>query len=111
MKTLQEVPFAITISDKDGIILDMNDKSASTFEKYGGKALIGESLFECHPPKAAEKLKVLLQTHAINAYTIEKNGVKKLIYQAPRFENGAFVGYVELSLVLPDEMPNFIRKE
>lgn len=111
MKNLQEVPFAITICDQDGIILEMNEKSAATFDKYGGKALIGQSLFECHPAKAAEKLKELLQTHDINAYTIEKNGVKKLIYQAPRFEKGEFVGYVELSLILPDEMPHFVRKE
>ena len=31
-----------------------------------------------------------------NVYTIEKGGRKKLIFQAPWFEGGAFAGLVEL---------------
>ena len=44
-----------------------------------------------------------------NVYTIEKNGIKKLIYQSPWFENGEMKGLVELSLEIPFEMPHFIR--
>lgn len=106
----QELPFAITVSDKEGNILLMNDRSIKTFEKYGGAQLIGKSLFDCHPKPAADKLRSMLQNNNINAYTIEKEGQKKLIYQSPWFENGEFAGYVELSLVLPSEMPHFVRK-
>ncbi len=28
-----------------------------------------------------------------NAYTIEKNGIKKLIHQTPWFENGEYTGF------------------
>ena len=28
----------------------------------------------------------------------------------PVFENGEFKGYIELSLVLPEVMPHFVRK-
>ena len=45
----------------------------------------------------------------LNAYTIEKNGIKKLIYQTPWFMDGKFSGLVEISLPLPEELPHFIR--
>ena len=45
----------------------------------------------------------------MNAYTIEKGGVKKLIYQAPWFEDGEYRGLVEVTLVLPDVLPHFVR--
>ena len=51
-----------------------------------------------------------MEEHATNAYTIEKNGVKKLIYQTPWYENGEFMGLVEFSLEIPFEMPHYIRK-
>jgi hypothetical protein len=44
-----------------------------------------------------------------NIYTIEKNGVRKLIYQSPWFSNGSYAGFVELALEIPWEMPHFIR--
>ena len=106
MNYFEQVPFAITVSDKDGNILDMNQRSKETFAKYGD--IIGKSLFDCHPPKACEVLEALYKNHNVNAYTIEKNGQKKLIYQAPWYQDNEFVGYIELSLILPQEMPHFV---
>jgi len=106
----EELPGAITVCDKDAKILYLNSKAAKTFEKDGGKNLIGKSLYDCHPPIANEKIKELLATQNKNSYTIEKNGVKKLIYQTPWFENEEFMGFVELSLEIPFEMAHFIRK-
>ena len=40
---------------------------------------------------------------------IEKNGVKKLIYQAPWYEEGVYRGIVELSLPIPFDLPHFVR--
>jgi transcriptional regulator with PAS, ATPase and Fis domain len=106
----REFPAAITVADLDGTIVAMNQAAGGAFQKSGGTDLIGQSLFACHPEPANEKIRELLQTRKTNAYTIEKNGVKKLIYQAPWFENGEFAGLVELSLVIPAEMPHFVRK-
>jgi len=106
---IKEVDFAITICDKDGIILEMNDKSCKTFAKNGGSKLIGESIFSCHPPVAQEKIKKILDTHNPNVYTIEKEGQKKLIYQTPWYDHGELRGLVELSLVIPTEMPHYRR--
>ncbi len=105
----KELPFAITVSDVDAIILYMNDRSVSTFHKYGGADIIGTSLFEYHHGSSAVKLRELLDTQTKNAYTIEKNGIKKLIYQSPWFKDGEFAGLIELSLEIPMEMAHFVR--
>jgi hypothetical protein len=55
-------------------------------------------------------LKDLLDNEKLNAYTIEKNGIKKLIYQVPWYENGEFGGLIELSMPIPFEMPHFVRE-
>lgn len=110
MNFIKELPFAITVCDKKGKIIEMNDRSVLTFHKYGGKELIGKSLMDCHPEKARNILHEMFKNQNTNAYTIEKEGVKKLIYQCPWYNKGKFSGYVELSLVLPAEMPHFVRK-
>lgn len=43
-------------------------------------------------------------------YTIEKQGQKTLIYQAPWHQDGRYRGFIELSLELPAEMPHFVRQ-
>ncbi len=107
---VKEFPGAVTVSDLDGIILDMNDRAAKGYEKDGGRALIGKNMLDCHPEPARTKTAQLLQARQKNVYTIEKNGVKKLIYQSPWYENGECRGLVELSLEIPFELPHFIRK-
>ena len=87
----------------------MNDKAARTFEKDGGYALIGKNLLDCHPEPARSKVERLLEACEKNVYTIEKNGVRKLIYQSPWYIEGRYAGFVELSLEIPWEMPHFIR--
>ena len=106
---VQEFPGAVTVCDRDGVILAMNDKSVRTFESDGGAALIGSSLFGCHPEPALAKLKTLLAAGRPNIYTIEKKGIKKLIYQSPWYEKGVYAGFVELSLEIPFEMQHFVR--
>ncbi len=105
----RELPFAVTACDKDGKIIYMNEKSEATFQKYGGESLIGKSLFDCHNPLSSEKIHELLKTGQTNAYTIEKKGMKKIIYQAPWFKRGVVAGLVEISLIIPDEMQHFKR--
>lgn len=104
------VNFAITVCDADGIVTEMNEKSAATFAKGGGKSLIGKNLFDCHPEPSKSKLKKMLAEPFSNAYTIEKNGIKKLIYQTPWLKDGKPAGLVELSFEIPFEMPHFVRK-
>ncbi len=99
---------AITVCDKDGNILDMNQCSADV--NSHGQKIIGHNLFDCHPPRAAAILKDLLENEKLNAYTIEKNGKKKLIYQVPWYDGEAFGGLIEFSLPIPFEMPHYVRQ-
>lgn len=107
---IREFPGAITVCDLDGIILEMNDKAIQTFADQGGIKLIGTNLLDCHTEPARSKVKRLLETQQKNVYTVEKNGVKKLIYQTPWYRDGTFCGLVELSLEIPFEMPHFVRE-
>jgi hypothetical protein len=104
-----EFPGAITVCDPDGIILEMNDRAVRTFDAQGGRSLIGRNLFGCHPEPARAKLKALMTSRTSNAYTIEKNGIRKLIYQTPWFRDGVYQGFVELAIEIPKEMPHFVR--
>jgi len=106
---IKEFPGAITVCDRDGIILDMNDRAAQAFADDGGRALIGRNVLDCHPEPARAKLRGLLESGTPNVYTIEKKGAHKLIYQAPWYENGEYRGFVELSLEIPAAMPHFVR--
>ena len=106
---LQGFPGAITICDTRGIILFMNDKSIESFKSDGGKDLLGKNLLDCHPQPWRGKLEQLIEAQQTNVYTIEKKGVKKLIYQAPWFEEGQYRGFLELSLEIPFELPHFNR--
>ena len=103
----EELPVAITISDKDGNIIDMNRMSADV--NSHGQKIIGRNLYDCHPPRAAEILRTLYAEQKKNVYTIEKNGIKKLIYQVPWYNNGEFGGLMEISLPIPFDMPHYVR--
>ena len=106
---IKQFPAAITVCDCNGVILEMNDKSAKTHESDGGYALVGKNLLDCHGEPARSKIEKLLEACEKNIYTIEKDGVKKLIYQSPWFEDGHYAGFVELSLEIPFEMEHFVR--
>ena len=106
----QEFPVSITVCDKEGIILFMNNRAIESFSDEGGAALIGTNLLDCHPPRAALIVKGLLATGRSNTYTIEKEGKKKLIFQSPWYEGGSFSGLVEIAIPLPEVVPHFVRE-
>ena len=108
-KWIQEFLAAITVCDTHGVILEMNDKAAKTFEDEGGASLVGSNLMDCHNPHSQAMIQDMLIKGTSNIYTIEKKGKHKLIYQAPWFENGECMGLVEMSFVIPPDMPHFIR--
>lgn len=105
---LKELPFAVTICDNEAKIIYMNDLSIKTFQKTE-ESLTGKSLFDCHGNQSADKIRFLLETAQSNTYTIEKNGVKKIIHQCAWYKEGKMAGLAEISIVIPTEIPNFIR--
>ena len=61
MDYFKEVNLAVTICDKEGKILEMNDKSRKTFLKPGQEDLIGKNVLDCHPEPAHSLLADMLQ--------------------------------------------------
>ena len=103
------IDVAVTVCDCAGIIVYMNDQAAQIFSADGGKTLLGKNLLECHPESARQKIRHIMETGSSNSYTIEKNGVKKLIHQVAWHENNELAGLVEFSLVIPFALPHFVR--
>ena len=85
---------AVTVCDTEGVILYMNEKARATYIRHGN--LIGSNLFGCHEGGS-------------NAYTIEKQGVRKMIYQTAWRTGDKVGGLVEISMEIPAEMPHYIR--
>ena len=107
---IKEFAGAITVCGPDGIILEMNDRAAKSYQKDGGRALIGKNVLDCHSVSSRSIIiKRLMEERQPNVYTIEKQGVKKLIYQSPWYQDGKYAGFLEMSLEIPFEMPHFVR--
>ena len=104
----EDMNCAVTVCDKQGIVVYMNKKSRETFNT-NGRDMMGQCMIPCHNPQSQAKIANMLATGESNSYTILKNGQKKLIYQTPWRVNGEVMGLVELSMVIPEDMPHFIR--
>lgn len=100
---------AIIVCDTEGIILEMNDAATEAFREDGGERLLGASVFDCHPEQARTRLEQMMAAQQANMYTIEKQGEKKLIYQAPWYRDGQYAGFMELMMDIPVDMPHFVR--
>lgn len=100
---------AITVCDGSGVVVEVNERSRRTFARDGTTNPLGMNILDCHPEPARTKVAEMLKTAGTNIYTIEKQGQRKLIYQAPWYKDGHFAGLVELSLPIPSEMPHFNR--
>lgn len=103
----EELSCAVTVCDKEGVIQWQNLKAVKTFESYGN--VVGKSLKDCHTDKTWAMICQMIEKGTSNSYTIEKNGIKKLIHQTPWYKDGAVAGLVEFSIELPSEMSHFKR--
>ena len=106
---IKDFNVSITVCDREGIITEMNEKACKTFAAYGGKDLIGKSMYDKHPEHCNVVIREMMETGRTNAYTIEKNGVRKLIYQEPWLVDGKIAGLVEMSLEIPMDLPHHAR--
>ena len=103
----KEMNCAVTVCDAEGIIIYQNDKAVETYKKHGN--LIGKKLYECHSERSKEIIRHLLATGGSNAYTIEKQGVHKVIYQTAWKKDSKVAGIVEISMITPADMPHYVR--
>lgn len=100
---------AVTVCDRNCKIIFMNRRSRDTFAE-GTDRLIGSNLLECHSPRSREIIHRLLSEGGTNVYTISKGNLRKLIYQSAWIgEDGSISGLIELSMVIPESMPHYVR--
>ena len=90
---------AVTVCDTECVIVYQNEKSVAVNGDMRGKCMLG-----CHNDRSRG-----------NSYTISKKGQRKLIHQTPWYKDAAdgsgrtVAGIVELSVVIPEEMPHYDR--
>lgn len=97
---------AITVCDTEGIVLYQNERSVAVNGDVRGRSLI-----PCHSERSRAIIDRLLAEGGRNVYTIEKRGVRKLIYQSVwRRDDGSTGGLAEFSLEIPEEMPHYVRE-
>lgn len=104
----EEMNCAVTVSDTEGNLIYMNKKSLETFCKPG-ETMVGKNMMGCHNERSQSIIRKMLTEGCSNSYTITKKGVKKLIYQTPWIVDGEIRGLVELSMIIPEEMPHYDR--
>ena len=103
----REMDCAITVCDGNANIIYMNDASRRINSPEAD--IIGHNLRQYHPPRAIEIIDRLLREGGYNAYTISKRGQRKMIYQAAWRQGGQIAGLVEISMVIPEELPHYVR--
>ncbi|WP_418983308.1 PAS sensor protein [Alistipes sp.] len=99
-----ELDCAVTVCDTEGVVLYQNDRSREVNGDVQGR-----SLLPCHNERSRAIIRRLAEEGGKNVYTIEKRGVKKLIYQTVWRADGTIRGLVEFSLELPDQLPHYVR--
>lgn len=99
-----ELACAITVCDTDGKVLYQNAHSREVNGDVRGRSLI-----PCHNERSRAIIRRLLEEGGTNVYTIDKKGVRKLIYQTAWRADGVVGGLVEFSLEIPSEMPHYLR--
>lgn len=104
---VEEMGCAATVCDTEGTVLYMNALARATFASHGD--MRGRNLMPCHSERSKDIIRHMLATGENNAYTITKGGRKKLIFQTPWRKNGRIAGLVELSMVIPADMPHYDR--
>jgi hypothetical protein len=106
---VRELLAAVTVCDRSGTVIEMNEVSAAFYAADGGFGLIGKNIRDCHPPEARMMIDSMLANGSRHLYMTEKNGVRTMICELPWYEKGTFSGLVELSIVLPDTVPCYRR--
>ena len=71
--------------------------------------MVGHSMIPCHNERSKAIIHEMLNKDVPHCYTITKKGRKKLIYQTPWRLDGEVKGLVELSMVIPEDMPHYNR--
>ena len=91
----------MTVCDTECVIVYQNEKSVAVNGDMRGKCMLG-----CHNDRSRGIIARILSEGATNSYTISKKGQHK---DAADGSGRTVAGIVELSVVIPEEMPHYDR--
>jgi PAS domain S-box-containing protein len=106
---VQEFPAEVVVTDSAGTIVEMNHEAETLFALDGGGDLLGSNVLDCHPDPSRKKLETLMDRQVSNAYLNTESGETRFFFQAPWKKDGQYAGFVEISFVVPDDIPHFIQ--
>ncbi|MBR3032428.1 MAG: PAS domain-containing protein [Clostridiales bacterium] len=92
---------AVVICDLEHTIVYMNQAAVERYEKWGGKALLGKSLMNCHNKKSGEMIEKVIAWFSSSkdnnlVYTFYNEKENKDVYMvALRNDAGDLIGYYE----------------
>lgn len=92
---------AVVICDLDHKIIYMNPGAISRYEKWGGKALLGKNLLDCHNEKSREMICKVVEWFKASkdnnlVYTFYNQKENKDVYMvAIRDNDGELIAYYE----------------
>ena len=98
---LDEDKCAVVICDTEHKIIYMNPAACQNYSKYGGVALLGKNLLDCHSSKSGEMIGKTLEwfrtdkaNNRVHTFYNEKQN-KDVYMIALRDEQGELIGYYE----------------
>lgn len=106
----KNVECAVTVCDTECVIVYQNEKSVAVNGDMRGRCMLG-----CHNDSSRGIIARILTEGITNSYTISKKGQRKLIHQTPWYKDAAdgsgktVAGIIELSIVIPEQMPHYDR--
>lgn len=92
---------AVVICNLENEIIYMNPAAVTRYQKWGGAALIGKSLLDCHNPNSSNMIRKVVLWFAKSkenniVYTTHNEKENKDVYMvALRDEDGTLIGYYE----------------
>ena len=98
---LEQDTSAVVLCNLAQEIIYMNPSAVARYARYGGAALLGKSLMDCHSPQARDRIEQVTAWFAESEshnriYTFRNEKENKDVYMvALRDESGALIGYYE----------------
>lgn len=98
---LEQDVTSVVMCDFSHTIIYMNPAAIANYSKYGGAALLGKNLLDCHAPESREKIKkviawFLLSPENNRIFTFHNARQNKDVYMvALRDEEKRLIGYYE----------------
>lgn len=98
---LEQDRAAVVLCDLEHTIIYMNPAAGERYAKYGGMALVGQSLLNCHDPHSNEMIERVVAWFAQDKghnliYTFRNEKENKDVYMvALRDDSGKLIGYYE----------------